>query len=125
MNVSRNFLIIGSLYLLFGVLLGMYMGGAGDFSMASVHAHIGLLGFTLMAVFGCVYKLFPAMVGSRLAAAHFWLHQIGTLILLIMLLLLVNGMISGDAMSPVAPLAEALILIGTALFTLNLFQNAS
>jgi hypothetical protein len=44
MNVSRNFLMIGCLYLLFGILLGMYMGGAGDFSMASVHAHITLLG---------------------------------------------------------------------------------
>ncbi len=125
MNVSRSFLMIGSLYLLFGILLGMYMGGAGDFSMASVHAHITLLGFALMAVFACVYKLFPAMAGGMLATVHFWLHQVGTLVLVIMLLLLVSGNISEAGMAPLAPLAEALVLIGVAVFTYNAFRNAS
>ena len=92
--------------------------------MASVHAHISLLGFTLMAIFGCVYKLFPAMAGGILATTHFWLHQVGTLVLVIMLLLLVSGKISEAGMAPLAPLAEALVLIGTAAFTFNVFKNA-
>lgn len=125
MNVSRNFLIVGSLYLLFGILLGMYMGGSGKFAMSSVHAHISLLGFTLMAVFACVYKLFPAMAVGMMATVHFWLHQVGTLVLVIMLLLLVSGNITAAGMSPLAPLAEALVLIGVAVFAYNAFRNAS
>lgn len=124
MNISRNFLVIGSLYLLAGILLGMYMGGSGDTSMAPVHAHINLLGFVLMSVFACVYKLFPAMAGGRLATIHFWLHQIGVLILVVLLFLLFTGNISEDGMVPLAPLAEALVLIGVAVFAYNAFRNA-
>ncbi len=125
MNISRNFLVIGSCYLLIGILLGMYMGGSGDHSMAPVHAHINLLGFTLMAVFACVYKLFPAMAGGRLATIHFWLHQIGALILIVMLFLLFSGKISEAGMAPLAPIAEALVLIGGVTFAFNAFRNAS
>lgn len=124
MNVSRNFLVIGSLYLLLGVLLGMYMGGSGDHSMAPVHAHINLLGFTLMAVFAFAYKLFPAMAGGKLATIHFWLHQVGALILIVMLFLLFTGNISEAGMAPLAPIAEALVLIGVAIFAFNAFNNA-
>ncbi len=42
MNISRLYLLIGSLYLLVGVILGMYMGGAQNFELAPVHAHINL-----------------------------------------------------------------------------------
>lgn len=125
MNISRNFLVIGSCYLLIGILLGMYMGGSGDHSMAPVHAHINLLGFTLMAVFACVYKLFPAMAGGKLATIHFWMHQIGALILIIMLFMLFTGNISEAGMAPVAPLAEALVLISVGVFAFNAFKNAT
>ena len=67
MNVARNFILVGSAYLILGVILGMYMGGSGDHSLSILHAHINLLGFTLMAVFGVVYKVFPAMAASGLA----------------------------------------------------------
>lgn len=125
MNISRNFLVIGSGYLLLGILLGMYMGGSGDHSMAPVHAHINLLGFTLMAVFACVYKVFPALAGGKLATVHFWMHQVGALILIVMLFLLFTGKISEAGMAPLAPLAEALVLLGTATFAFNAFKNAS
>ena len=46
MDISRGFLVMGACYLLVGVLFGMYMGGSGDHSLAPVHAHINLLGFT-------------------------------------------------------------------------------
>ena len=125
MNISRNFLLIGTLYLLTGVTLGMYMGGSGDHSMAPVHAHINLLGFTLMAVFAFAYKLFPAMGNSKLALVHFWLHQIGVIILIVLLFLLFTGNIAEQSMFPLAPLSEALVWIGVAVFGVNVFQNAA
>ena len=51
MNVSRNFMLLGSAFLILGVVIGMYMGGSGDHSLAASHAHINLLGFVLSAVF--------------------------------------------------------------------------
>jgi len=125
MNVSRNFLVIGSLYLLIGILIGMYMGASQDHTMAPAHAHINLLGFTLMTVFGLAYRVFPALDGSMLARAHFWLHQVGALILLVMLFLLFSGRITEAAMMPLAPIAEVVVLLGTAIFAWNVYKNAT
>ncbi|OYX43805.1 MAG: hypothetical protein B7Z02_07545 [Rhodobacterales bacterium 32-67-9] len=124
MQISRNFLVIGSVYLLFGILMGMYMGGSGDLTFAPVHAHINLLGFTLMTLFGLVYRALPTMADSSLARVHFWLHQIGALVLLAMLMLLFSGQIVEAAMAPVAPIAELAVLLGVGAFAVNLWRNA-
>jgi hypothetical protein len=124
MNISRNFLVIGSLYLLVGITFGMYMGGSGDHSFTPLHAHINLVGFVLMSLFGILYHLFPSMAKNMLARVHFWLHQVGSLVLVIMLFLLLSGRIGESAMAPIAPIAEAAILIGVALYAYNLFRNA-
>jgi hypothetical protein len=125
MNVSRNFLIMGSLYLLVGITIGMYMGGSGDHTLAPAHAHINLLGFTLMTVFGLVYRVFPPMAASGLSRIHFWLHQVGALVLVVLLFLLFTGRISEDAMFPLAPIAELIVFIGTAIFAWNVFKNVN
>jgi hypothetical protein len=72
MNIPRSFMVIGSLYLLLGIGFGIWMGASGDHSLSPLHAHINLLGFVLMTVFGLVYRQFPSMAASGLATAHFW-----------------------------------------------------
>lgn len=124
MNVSRGFFVIGSVYLVVGILIGMYMGGSQDHSLAPAHAHINLLGFTLMMVFGVVYRIIPDMAGTTLAKAHFWMHQVGTLVLTSMLVLLFSGRISEASMAPLAPIAELLILLGVLSFSYGLFRRA-
>lgn len=124
MQISRNFMVIGVAYLVLGIVLGMYMGGSGDHSLAPLHAHINLLGFTLMTVFGLVYRVIPAMAATSLARAHFWLHLAGSLILLAMLSMLLTGRITEAGMAPLAPLAELLVLLGVASFAYNVWHNA-
>ncbi|MBC2837161.1 cytochrome-c oxidase [Paragemmobacter straminiformis] len=123
MNISRNFIVIGSLYLLVGIILGSYMGGSGDHSLAPVHAHINLLGFTLMTLFGVAYRVIPALAGGTLAKAHFWLHQIGALVLLVGLFLLMSGMV-GEGIGIIFPIAEVTVLLGVACWAINVFKNA-
>lgn len=124
MQISRNFMVIGVAYLFLGIGLGMYMGGSGDLSLAPLHAHINLLGFTLMTVFGLVYRVIPAMGTTNLARAHFWLHLTGSVILLVMLSMLLTGRITEAGMAPLAPLAELLVLLGVASFAWNVWRNA-
>lgn len=124
MNISRNFMLVAVLYLLVGIGIGMHMGASGDFALAPAHAHINLLGFVLMTLFGIVYRVIPAMADNMLAKLHFWAHQAGALVLLVMLLMLLSGRISEAAMFPVAPLAEVVIWLGVACFGLNVFRNA-
>lgn len=124
MNISRNFMVIAVLYLLVGIGIGMYMGASGDTTLAAAHAHINLLGFTLMTLFGLAYRVIPAMADNMLAKVHFWFHQVGALVLLVMLIMLLTGRITEAAMFPVAPLAEVVIWIGVACFGVNVLKNA-
>lgn len=123
MNISRAFILVGGLYLLAGITLGMIMSGSGNHDAAPAHAHINLLGFTLMTIFGLVYYNFPGMGQSVLAKVHFWLHLVGTLVLLTLLLLLTTGRIGESAMVPLAPISEGLIILGVLVFLWNAFRN--
>ena len=124
MNVSRNFLVLASLFLIVGITIGSYMGGSGDHTLAVSHAHINLLGFTLSAIFALTYKAFPAMADSRLASLHFWLHAVGAVVLNTMLFMMLAGMVTEAAMFPIAPITELLVLIGVLVFAWNVLQNA-
>jgi hypothetical protein len=124
MTVSRGFLVMGAVYLLVGILFGMYMGGSGDHSLAPVHAHINLLGFTLMSIFGLAYRLLPALAESGLAKAHFWLHQLGALLLLVALFLLMTGTIPEATIGPFMPVTEGLVLLGALCWLANVVMNA-
>lgn len=124
MNIPRAFLFLGSLFLVIGISLGMYMAASGDHTLYPVHAHINLLGFVVMSVFGLVYHLFPAMAATVLARVHFWLHLGGSLVLLVMLFLLLSGRVTEAAMVPLAPVAELAVLLGVLSFVYNLWRNA-
>ena len=70
-NVDLKFLLLAAIMLTAGVGLGIRMGIVHDFSLAPVHAHINLVGWASLALFGIVYRLYPAMAGSWLARLHF------------------------------------------------------
>ncbi|QMU56804.1 MAG: TonB-dependent receptor [Boseongicola sp.] len=115
---------MGTVFLVIGLFIGMYMGGSGDHSLAASHAHINLLGFVLSVVFALTYKSFPAMAEGRLASIHFWAHAAGAVVLNVMLFLLLSDSISEAAMVPLAPISELLVLIGVLIFGWNVLKHA-
>ena len=123
MNISRNFLVIGALWLCVGVSLGIYMGAKQDFTLAPVHAHINLLGFTLMTVFGIAYRVIPDLAQNSLAVVHFWLHQLGVLVVLISLFLLLSWIMPGIV--PVLAVAEIVVFIGIIAWTVNVIRTVT
>lgn len=120
--IARSFFLLATLFLVFGLCLGIYMGASGDHRLATVHAHTNLLGFVLMMLFGLVYHAVPRMADSRLASAHLWLHFIGALGLLLMLALYMLDRISADTMPLSAPFQIA-ILLGALVFLTNLWRH--
>jgi cbb3-type cytochrome oxidase subunit 1 len=70
-RLDLKFLLLGAIMLTVGVTLGVVMGIRHDFALAPVHAHINLVGWASLSLFGIVYKLYPEMAQSRLAALHF------------------------------------------------------
>ena len=108
--MSNWFLRIAVLYLIAGVSLGIVMGASGDHSLHPLHAHINLLGFVLMTLFGLFYRVVPAAAETTLAKVHFWIYVPANLIQLVTLTLLLKG---NAAVDPVLGLAS--LLVGVAI----------
>lgn len=78
-EIDRYYIGVALLVALIGMVQGLYMGIASDNQMRAVHIALMLNGFVVLAIFGMVFRLWPALAQSRLAAAQFWLAMIGTL----------------------------------------------
>lgn len=111
MSVSNNFLRLGVLSALVGMSLGVWMGANQDFVLRPVHAHINLLGFASMMLFGLFYRAFPAAGRGWLPMAHFGLSVLGFLILMPSLTL----MILQRPMFMPAMIASEFMLVGSML----------
>jgi hypothetical protein len=82
-TIDVQYVLIGALYLVLGMLLGIVMGIKGDFTLAPVHAHINLVGFSGHCVLGLIYKAWPTLKQGSLALVQFLLFVIGSPILMI------------------------------------------
>jgi hypothetical protein len=82
-NIDRRYVVLGALYLVIGMLLGIVMGVRQDFVLAPVHAHINLVGFAAHCIFGLVYRAWPELKQGAMAAAQFWLFVVGSPLLMI------------------------------------------
>jgi hypothetical protein len=119
--MEKTFLKIASVYFTVGVLVGLVMGIIHDFRFTSVHAHINLLGWVSMAIFGLIYHFYPHAAKTKLAKAHFWLHNIG---LPAMMIGIAVQMLTGSGLALVVTIVGSMgLVIGVILFTVNLFRN--
>lgn len=123
MNISRIFLVTGALWLLVGIGLGICMGAREDYTLGPVHAHINLLGFTLMTIFGIAYRVIPKLAENLWARVHFWLHEVGVLVVLVSLFLLASGIM--PAIVPVLAVSEIAVFLGIVAWTINVFRTVN
>jgi len=72
-RLDIKFLALGAAIFVVGISLGIYMAITHDFQLAPVHAHVNLIGFVSLSLFGIVYKIYPELQRRRLAKAHFLL----------------------------------------------------
>jgi len=118
--MGKRFLLIAAVYFCLGVLLGMTMGILHNFSLTSVHAHINLLGWVSMALFGVIYHLYPKAAETALARTHFWLFNIFVPIMLlgISMQILLPDL---SVFLPVTIVSSLIVVISVLLFAINLF----
>lgn len=114
------FLRLAGIYALAGMSLGMWMAISGDHGQYPTHAHINLVGWVSFAVYGLVYRAYPAAAQSPLARWHFGLANLGA----ILLVTGVAGILAGhQGFEPVAGLGGSVSLLGAAVFTTILFRR--
>lgn len=128
--MSIRFLKFGAVFLLLGILLGVAMHHQHSRSLIPVHAHVTLAGGFLMILFGLVYRAFAALGRSRLAAWHFWLHAIPSVLLLSHAsFFALSGRSFDDTqehgMAIVVALLGMAMLASLVLFAVNVFINGA
>jgi hypothetical protein len=120
-RIGVSLVRIASLYLVVGLVLGLAMAIARDFSLMSVHSHILLLGWATLAITGVVYLVLARCATSRLAAAHFWLHNLG---LPVMMASLAAETLGVPRAEPLIGVGSLLVVAGLGLSTVNVLRNA-
>ena len=122
--MGARWIKISIVYLVIGVLFGLFMHYTVQLEWAATHAHINVVGWLSTGLIGVIYSIYKNAAGTKLAIWQFWLHNIGLPILLIGMLFvplldsipfwLFEVFVSGGG------LAFALSII---LFLINIFQN--
>ena len=75
-RIGLYFLGLASLCLLGGVAMGIYMGTTHDVQLSPVHAHLNLLGWASLALFGVAYSALPQLTDGWLPKLHLLLSGV-------------------------------------------------
>jgi len=70
LKIDLVFLTLAAACLLVGVSMGIAMGILHDFTFSPVHAHLNLVGWTSLALFGLTYRAYPALQEGVWARVH-------------------------------------------------------
>jgi hypothetical protein len=119
-RVSLWFFAMAPIYVLIGMSFGIFMGASQDFSLAPAHAHLNLIGWVTMALYGTFYAL-AKDASKRLAWITFWLNNFATVIMFPSLAFVLK---QGEQSAFVAPLvlSEFLALGAMACFAISVWQ---
>jgi peptidoglycan/LPS O-acetylase OafA/YrhL len=102
-----------------GMLWGIAMAISEDHSTMPAHAHLNLLGWVSLFLFGIYYHLHPAVDRSRLATSQVWIWIVGTIVMTVGVGLVHSGHAIGD---PIAAVSSLLVLADMLLFGWLVFR---
>ena len=109
-----------------GSLLGLAMAAHPAWVIyRPAHAHMNVVGFITMMLFGVGYQLLPRLFGhplrSRaLAIAHWWLANLGLLAMIIGFMLAPH---IGARSAPITATGGSLFTLGALFFVVNLWRT--
>lgn len=110
LEIDRTYVAVALLWAVVGMLLGLYMGIAADNKLLVMHVAIMLNGFVTLAIYGMLYRLWPALKKLTLARVQFWIAMIGA-----------AGIVVGSyffatsGSVPIVATASVLFIVGAAL----------
>ncbi len=79
-RVSLWFFAVAPLYVLMGMGLGIFMGAQQNFALAPAHAHVNLIGWVTMALYGTFFAL-AREASKKLAWTVFALNNVAIAIM--------------------------------------------
>jgi hypothetical protein len=120
-RVSAAFFALGAVCVFFGMLWGMHMGESEDFTLMPAHAHLNLLGWVTMALYGTFYALTHASLKPKLAWTNFALSAIGVAALIPSLALYLPA--RDTKYVPGIIVGEIATVLGLLVFAVSVFRE--
>ncbi|MFZ5738956.1 MAG: hypothetical protein ACOY6K_18980 [Pseudomonadota bacterium] len=125
---SKDLTMIGSVMmcasaalLVLGMLGGIAMGIAHDFTLGPAHAHLNLIGGVMLFLFGLYYRVLPAAGGTLLARVQGGLHIAGAVLFPAGIALSIT---QGPAYMPVPIIGSLIVTAAVVLFGVVVVRTA-
>lgn len=122
MSASSLSFRIAVLCVIAGMAMGIGMAATQNHAIMPAHAHLNLLGWVSLFLFGIYYERRPALDQSRLAVFQVWTWTLGTVVLTVAVSAIHLGYHAAD---PVAALASLVLLCAMGLFAYMVFRPAA
>jgi drug/metabolite transporter (DMT)-like permease len=103
-----------------GMVWGLVMAISRDHSAHPAHAHLNLLGWVCLFLFGIYYRLHPALERDKRAHVQVWSWLVGTVVMAIGVGLVHTGTVSAE---PLAAGGSFIVFASMLLFAWLLFQT--
>jgi hypothetical protein len=122
MTASSLSFRLAVLFIIVGIAMGIGMAASQNHAIMPAHAHLNLLGWVSLFLFGIYYERRPVLDASRLALIQVGLWSAGTVILTIAVAAIHLGYTAAD---PVAAIASLVVLAAMLLFGYFVFRPAT
>ena len=117
-GISFWFFFTAAIYVAFGMAWGIVMSATGDHHLSPAHAHLNLIGWVTMGLFGVYYHLVPSAGEALLARIHFAVATAGILVIVPGIVMAVQQ--TGETL---AKLGSALTMLSMLIFVVTVFRN--
>lgn len=113
--MDKKFILTSFGYAIIGLALGIFMAASKNHGHLVTHAHILLIGFVVSFIYGLCHKLWLNNIVSKLSTAQFYIHQIGTLGVVIGLFLYYGKFAKIETVDPLLAVSSIAVLFGMIL----------
>jgi hypothetical protein len=117
-GISFWFFLTAVIYVTIGMLWGIHMSASGDHALGPAHAHLNLIGWVTMALFGIYYHLVPKAAEHVLAKVHFAVATAGVIIIVPGIVMAIEE--TGEAL---AKIGSVLTLLSMLIFVFTVIRN--
>lgn len=116
-NIGTIFIATAAIFATLGMLWGIQMSASADHTLAGAHAHLNLIGWATMAIFGLYYVVVPEARGT-IANLHYVLHTAAVIVFVPGIMMAIQR--SGESLVKVGSI---LVVLSMLLFLFNVVRT--
>ena len=124
--MDRKFVLVSFCFAIAGLCLGIFMAASKNHGQFVTHAHTMLIGFVLSFIYGLCHKLWLENTVNLLAKCQFYIHLVGTCIVIVGLFLGYGNFAPFETLDPALALGSISVLTAVILMLvlfLKSFKN--